>query len=175
MSRFHCIVLMACALAVPPLVAEPAVVVTPGNIADRIRSQNPDLAAARLRIDEAVGRVTQSGRLHNPEIELGFEHNSQFREGRFEIGFSQRFPVTDRLRIEKEITRTKLEAAEAEVREVERQLIAKARELLVKLLASRQRRELLREQSAVAKEFADFLGESAAKGEGSLLDAGQAR
>ena len=175
MSRFHCIFLMACTLAVPPLAAGPAVVITPGNIAGRIRSQNPDLAAARLRIDEVTGRMTQSGRLDNPELELGLEHNSQFREGRFEIGFSQRFPVTGRLRIEKEITLTELKAAEAEVREVERQLVAKARELLVKVLATRLRRELLREQSAVAKEFADFLGETAAKGEGSPLDAGQAR
>lgn len=166
---------MACTLAVPPLAAGPAVVVTPGNIAGRIRSQNPDLAAARLRIDEVTGRMTQSGRLDNPELELGLEHNSQFREGRFEIGFSQRFPVTGRLRIEKEITLTELKAAEAEVREVERQLVAKARELLVKVLATRLRRELLREQSAVAKEFADFLGETAAKGEGSPIDAGQAR
>ena len=86
MSRFHCIALMACALAAHPLAAEPAVVVTPGNIADRVRSQNPDLAAARLRIDEAVGRMNQSGRLANPELETGFEHNARFREGRFEIG-----------------------------------------------------------------------------------------
>ena len=166
---------MACALSFHPLVAEPAVVVTPGNIADRVRSQNPDLAAARLRIREAVGRMTQAGRLDNPELELGLEHNSRFREGRFEIGFSQRFPVTDRLRIEKGISLTELKAAEAEVREVERQLIAKARSLLVKVLAARQRRELLREQSAVAGQFADFLSETAAKGEGSPIDAGQAR
>ncbi|MFZ9935535.1 MAG: TolC family protein [Luteolibacter sp.] len=175
MSRFHCILLMACALAVPPLAAEPAVVVTPGNIADRIRSQNPDLAAARLHIREAVGRMTQSGRLDNPELDVGLEHNTRFREGRFEIGFSQRFPVTDRLRLEKEISLTELKAAEAEVREVERQLVAKASGLLVKVLATRQRRDLLREQGAVAKEFADFLGETAAKGEGSPIDAGQAR
>ncbi len=166
---------MACALSFHPLAAEPAVVVTPGNIADRVRSQNPDLAAARLRIREAVGRMTQAGRLDNPELELGLEHNSRFREGRFEIGFSQRFPVTDRLRIEKGISLTELKAAEAEVREVERQLIAKARGLLVKVLAARQRRDLLREQSVVAKEFADFLSETAAKGEGSPIDAGQAR
>ena len=34
---------------------------------------------------------------------------------------------------------------------------------------------LLREQSAVSKEFAEFLSEAAAKGEGSALDAGQAK
>ena len=166
---------MACALAAQPLAAEPAVVITPGNLADRIRSQNPDLAAARLRIREAVGRMTQSGRPDNPELEFGLEHNARFREGRFEVGFSQRFPLTDRLRLEKQLTLTGLKSAETEVREVERQLIAKASGLLVKVLATRQRRDLLTNQVAVAKEFADFLSETAAKGEGSPIDAGQAR
>lgn len=173
MCKLHFIAWFA--IAVHPLSARPAVVVTPGNISDRVRSQNPELAAARLRIDEAVGRMNQAGRLSNPALEAGFEHNARFREGRFEIGFSQRFPVTDRLRLEKEISLTELKAAEAEVREIERQLTAKAREVLVKALATRERRELLREQAAVAKEFAGFLSETAAKGEGSALDAGQAR
>jgi cobalt-zinc-cadmium efflux system outer membrane protein len=43
------------------------------------------------------------------------------------------------------------------------------------VLATRQRRELLREQIGVSKEFADFLSGVAAKGEGSALDAGQAK
>lgn len=173
MSKLHLIAWIAIALG--PLSAQPAVVVTPGTIADRVRAQNPDLAAARLRIHEAVGRMNQSGRLPNPELDAGLEHNARFREGRLEFGFSQRFPVTDRLRLEREISLTELKAAEAEVREVERQLIAKAREALVKALATRARRELLREQSAVAMEFAGFLSGTAAKGEGSVIDAGQAR
>ncbi len=158
-----------------PLRAEPAVVVSLASIGNRIRAQNPDLAAARLRIQEAVGRMNQSGRLANPEIETGFEHNPRFREGKFEVGVSQRFPITDRLRLEKDVSLTELKSSEAEVREVERQLIGQAREAVVKVLATRQRRELLREQSAVSKEFADFLSEAAGKGEGSSLDAGQAK
>lgn len=163
------------ALACLPLAAQPAVVVTPGNLADRVRSQNPDLAAARLRIQEATGRMIQSGRLDNPALDVGLEHNAGFREGRFEVGFSQRFPVTDRLRLEKQITRTAIEAAEAEVRDIERQLAARADTTLVKILATRQRRELLREQTEVAREFAGHLATIAAEGEGSPLDAGQAR
>jgi cobalt-zinc-cadmium efflux system outer membrane protein len=157
------------------LQAEPAVIVSLASIGDRIRAQNPDLAAARLRIQEALGRMNQSGRLSNPEIETGFEHNPRFREGKFEVGVSQRFPITDRLRLEKNVSLTELKSSEAEVREVERQLIGQAREAVVKVLATRQRRELLREQSAVSKEFADFLSEAAGKGEGSALDAGQAK
>ena len=175
MSKFHFITLLACAFTIHPLTAEPSVVVTLGSIGDRIRAQNPDLAAARLRIQEAVGRMNQTGRLSNPDLETSFEHNSRFRERKLEVGLSQRFPVTGRLRLEKDVSLTELKASEAEVREVERQIIAKAREAVVKVLATRQRRELLLEQVGVSKEFADFLSGVAAKGEGSALDAGQAK
>ncbi len=175
MPKLHFFILYIFALLISPLIAEPSVVVTMGSVGDRIRSQNPDLAAARLRIQEALGRMNQGGRLSNPDLDASFESNSRLREGKFELGISQRFPVTGRLQLEKEISLTELHASEAEVREVERQLIGQARETVIKVLATRQRRELLREQVGVSKEFADFLSEVAAKGEGSALDAGQAK
>lgn len=174
MSRFIIRSWLFCALLTAQLQAE-SVVVTLSSVGERVRSQNPDLAAARLRIQEAVGRMNQSGRLANPELETAFESNSDFREGRFEIGFSQRFPLTDRLRMEKEVSLTELKSAEAEVREVERRIVAAAREAAVKVLATRQRRELLTQQAALSKEFAAFLSDIAAKGEGSMIDAGQAK
>ncbi len=167
--------LLALTAMAMPLRAEPALVVSLESVGGRIRAQNPDLAAARLLIQEALGRMNQSGRLANPEILTGLEHNPHFREGKFEVGVSQRFPITDRLQLEKSISLTELKSAEAEVREVERLLTGQARGLMVKVLASRQLRELLREQSAVSKQFADFLSEAAGKGEGSPLDAGQAK
>ncbi|MEY3895229.1 MAG: hypothetical protein RLZZ214_748, partial [Verrucomicrobiota bacterium] len=175
MSNLYPLAVLALASMVYPLRAEPAVVVSLASVGSRIRAQNPELAAARLRIQEAVGRMNQSGRLANPELESGVEHNPNFREGKFEIGFTQRFPVTGRLKLEKEISLTELHASAAEVREVERQLTGQAREAVVKILASRQRRELVREQSRVSGEFAESLSDIAAKGEGSMLDAGQAK
>lgn len=151
------------------------VVVTLNSIGDRIRSQNPDLAAARLRIREALGRHVQSGRLSNPELSVEFSHDRRFRERGGEIGFSQKFPITNRLSIEKAVTAIELEAAEAEVREVEREIIAEARQGVVKVLAARQRHALVEQQIGLSKEFAEFLGEVSKKGEGSPLDAGQAR
>jgi cobalt-zinc-cadmium efflux system outer membrane protein len=141
MSKFSSMAVLALATMSLPLRAEPTVVVSLASIGNRIRAQNPDLAAARLRIQEAVGRMNQSGRLANPEIEAGLEHNPRFREGKFEVGVSQRFPITDRLRLEKDVSLTELKASEAEVREVERQLTGQAREAVVKVLASRQRRQ----------------------------------
>lgn len=162
-------------LAAIPLHAEPSVVVSLATVSNRIHAQNPDLAAARLRIQEALGRMNQSGRPDNPQLETSIEHNPRFREGKIEIGLSQRFPVTDRLRLEKQVSLSELKASEAEVREVERQLVGKARESIVKVLVTRQRRELLKEQFSVSKDFAAFLTEVASKGEGSALDAGQAK
>ena len=155
--------------------AEPGVVVSLASVGDRVRAQNPDLAAARLRIREALGRMNQSGRLANPEIETEVSHDPRYRERKLEIGFTQRFPLTNRLRLEKDVTLAEYKASEAEVREVERQIIAEAREDVVNVLAIRQRRELLNQQSALSKEFADFLSGVAEKGEGSRLDAGQAK
>jgi outer membrane protein, heavy metal efflux system len=132
------------------LMAEPSLVITLAGVTERVRAQNPDLAAARLRIGEAMGRMKQAGRLKNPELETSLEQNVDFREGKLELGFSQRFPVTGRLGLEKEISITHLKAAEMEVREVERQLVARAKTSVIRVLALRQRRELLRNQIALA-------------------------
>jgi cobalt-zinc-cadmium efflux system outer membrane protein len=155
--------------------AEPGVVISLASVGDRVRAQNPGLAAARLRIREAQGRLTQSGRLSNPELGIEMSHDPRYGERSLEIGFSQRFPVTNRLRLEKTVSGTEVKVAEAEVREVERQLIAEARQGIVKVLATRKRRELLKDQQALSNEFAEFLAGVAEKGEGSPLDAGQAK
>lgn len=172
--RFLAAILAASSLILP-LRADPALVVTLPSVADRVRSQNPNLAAARLRIKEAQGRLKQSGRLANPDIDTSFEHNPRFREGRIEVGFSQRFPVTNRLILEKQVSQTELDASRMEVREVERQLVTEARQGVVNVLAIRQRRELLNAQSQLSKDFAGSLAEVAGRGEGSPLDAGQAK
>lgn len=101
MPKHHFFTLVACALTIQSMAAAPSVVVTLHSFGDRIRAQNPDLAAARLGIQEALGRLTQSGQLSNPELETSLESNSRIREGRLEIGLSQRFPVTERLQLEK--------------------------------------------------------------------------
>ena len=116
MFKSHLMTVLALAFTIHLLHAEPAVVITLSSVGDRIRAQNPNLAAARLRIQEAIGRMNQSGRLANPELEAGVDHNPNFHEGKFEIGVSQRFPVTDRLKLEKDVSVTELQSAEAEVR-----------------------------------------------------------
>lgn len=154
--------------------AESSLVLTLDSLGNRIHRQNPDLAAARVRIQEAWGRVRQAGRLANPELQMSVEHNSEFNEGRVELGFSQRFPVTDRLRKEKSLSLTNVTIAETEVLEFERQLVAQARTALFEVLAIRERRSLLKDQVKLNDELVETIRQAAAKGEGSLLEAGQA-
>ena len=175
MSFIPIIVLSALLVVNNRLAADQYVVLTLEGVTERVRAQNPDLAAARRRIDEAVGRMKQAGRIKNPELQTSFENNADFREGKVEIGLSHRFPVTDRLSLEKGISITLLKAAEMEVREVERQLVALAKTTVIRLLAIRQRRELLRNQIALALEFSEKLSIASQKGEGSALDTATAR
>ncbi|MBK1882388.1 TolC family protein [Luteolibacter pohnpeiensis] len=158
-----------------PAYAAPALIITLGGVADRVHSQNPSLAAARLQIAQAIGRSKQAGLLDNPQLETGIEHNQNFNEGRIEIGLSQRFPVTGRLRLEKEISSISVRKAEAEVREVERQLVEQARLTVVDILSTQAKRRLLTQQSNLADQFTKSLTKAAEKGEGSLLDAASAK
>lgn len=173
-SKFTIFCTASC-LVVSALSAAPAVIVTQETIPKRVRAENPDLAAARLRINEAVGRMKQAGRLDNPQLETSFQHTRDFREGAIELGISQKFPVTDRLKREKSISVTELKAAELEVRQVEQKLVADANRSLIEVLAIRQRKVLLNRQSALTQELAESIRVAAEKGEGSLLEASQAR
>lgn len=167
-----CLILVS---TIQPAQSAESLIVSLNSIPDRIRKQNPDLAAARYRIAEALGRFNQSGRRSNPELLIDTSHNTRFREHSFTIGIAQKFPLTNRLVIEKAVSLTRLRAAEAEIRNVERELIAEAKQLTVKVLAARQQALLIRKQAQVASELAESIGTAADKGERSPLDAGQAK
>lgn len=163
-----------CLLAVS-LCAEEPIKVTLSSVEERIRNYNPELAAARWRIDEARGRHDQSGRLANPELSVGYSQDSRFGERELQVGLAQRFPLTSRLRLEKGVSDAEWKAVEQEVREVKRQLISEVRQRVIHILAIRERSRLLERQLEIARAFATFLGETASRGEGSSLDAAQAK
>jgi len=166
---------LLCLFAHQPLLAEPSEILSYESISSRVRSGNPELAAARFRIDEAVGLISQTGRLSNPTFETGIDHNIKSAEGGIEIGFSQKFPLTNRLALEKEIGAAQIQAAEQEVRNVERLLVAEARQEFVKALSIRERKTLLKKQKQLASELAKFISDASERGEISSLDAAQAR
>lgn len=155
--------------------AEPALVLSESNLAARIHSQNPDLKAARWKIQEALGKWQQAGRPSRPKLDVGWEHDSRFREGELRVGMSRSFPITNRLTWEKEIGKAKLEAAEMEVLRVEQELIAEARLLFVQALALKGRRQWMALDQKEAGEFAEQLQRNQQRAEASPLDAIQAK
>ena len=132
---------------------------------------NPALAAARLRIEEARGRLHQAGRLANPEIELELNRNIRAPEGAVAVAFMQKFPLTARLRLEKAVTRAELAAAEAEVRNAERKLAAEVSTASVKLLGVDAQKALRERQLGLSRELSTFTQKRVEVGEASLVDA----
>ena len=145
------------------------------QISKRVVANNPQLRAARLRINEAQGQVVQSGRLSNPELELDLNKNVRSSEGGLAVTFAQRFPITNRLSVEKRISNQQLSIAKEEVKVAQKALTLQAQELAVEFLHNRQRSEYLKKQSALLDEFADFIDNAAQRGELSSLDANQAK
>jgi cobalt-zinc-cadmium efflux system outer membrane protein len=144
-------------------------------VSSRVISHNPVLAAARLRIDEARGRMQQAGRLSNPEVGFEFKHDDRYREGNIGFSFDQKFPLTARLRLEKDLSAKEVSAAELEVLDQQRSLIGQAQSLAIKLLSLEQQRALRQQQSKLAQELSDFAAKRAEAGELSALDAAQAQ
>jgi cobalt-zinc-cadmium efflux system outer membrane protein len=166
---------LLCLITAQPLIAAPSEILSFEGISPRVRKYNPELAAARFRIDEAIGLAKQSGRLSNPSLDTGISNNPRTNEGSVEIGFTQKFPLTRRLGIEKEISGTEIQAAEAEVENVARLLVAEARQEFVKILAIRDRKNLLKQQQDLAAELANFIAAKSKQGESSPLDVAQAK
>jgi cobalt-zinc-cadmium efflux system outer membrane protein len=155
--------------------SEPALVLSQASLGERIRAQNPDLKAARWKIQEAIGQMNQAGRLARPRLEVQGASAADLRDRNFNVGLTASFPVTNRLRWEKAVGKAEVEAAEMEVRTVEAQLVAAAREQFIKALALKSRRQLIIAQQNQANTFAEQMQKSVERAEASLLDAGQAQ
>lgn len=145
------------------------------NASALVRAQNPALVAARYRVAEARGRLRQAGRLSNPEVEAGFQHDPQWREFSRELALSQAFPVTERLRHEKDVSLAELQAAEAEIEDFERRLVGDVRGKVVDILALDGTRKVQVSQVNAVIELLTFIESQVAKAEGSILDAQEVR
>lgn len=153
----------------------PAATITLDGVPTQVQKHNPQLAAARLRVEEARARLLGSGRLANPELGFDLKHDYRFAEGSIGIGFDQKFPLTSRLRLEKTVSEKFIAAAALEVQDAERKLIAEAQTLVVKLLSIEQQRALRKEQGELAAKLSDFVSSRVNTGEISPLDAAQAQ
>lgn len=147
-----------------------------GAISTALRS-NLELKVAALEIDRAKSRLRWSGRLDNPEIELSTSTDAiglNDKEGDLELAFSQRFPVTSRLRDEKVVRQRDVELAEIEFRIRQRQLAYEVDKAWVALRASTRSERATSRLLTLNKEISEFLSGRAKVGEASPLDVVQA-
>lgn len=141
-----------------------------GAVVRAVKS-NPDLAAARWGIEQARGRLLQSGRMENPALESELKPGVRGREFTFSVGFTQKFPRTHRLYLERAVSQAEMAAAEAEVRDAERLLRADVRAAAIGLLAVQEKRALMEEHRKNSVALAADADKTAKAGEGSSLDA----
>lgn len=141
-----------------------------GNISRLVLEQNREIRAARQLIAEAQARTRSSGRLSNPEIEAEVAGGQDF-EGRVSVGLTQRFPITSRLRHERELSGLAVKAAQLEVEQKEWEIVTAARMAFYELTASREAVELGRRQVKSSSELARLIEESAASGIASTQEA----
>ena len=136
-------------------------------------SHNPELAAARFSIAEAEGRSLQSGRRANPELESEIRPNVQGREISYGVEFMQKFPLTNRLRLEKAVSAAGVTLAEAEVRAAELKLATAVRTVGVKWLSLDGSKSLKEKMIANSRDLAASAAKIAAQAEGSGLEVTQ--
>ena len=157
--KVHCLVLFL-VLLVDGAPRATAAAFTSESAVRHALANNADLAAARLTVEEARGRLAKAGRLADPELESELKPDVRGREGVLGFGLTQRFPLTARLRLEKAVSRAELAVAEAEVSDAERRLAAEVALAAVDWLALGTQRALKERQLANS-------------GEGSALEAAQ--
>lgn len=137
-----------------------------------------ELEIAELAVARAKADARWSGRLDNPELELSISDDGvglDENEGVFEVAFAQRFPITSRLKDEKRLRAQQIILAEAEIAEHRRELAGEVDLAVIELLATRGLLQRQRELLALNGKIVTFLGEQAAQGVVSKLDANQAK
>lgn len=139
---------------------------------------NPLFQAARSVVERARGRLQQAGLLDNPELGVSYSGDQAFNdegEQSFGLAFSQRFPVTQRLQLEKAVARKEVEVAQAEINNEMRQLTQKVRLAVVALASTEAELELRDQLKSLNQEFLDFIESRVETGEASQVEADQLR
>jgi len=145
------------------------------SIARRVANNHPQLKAAKLTLLEAKGHILQAGRYENPRVSIGSNLSLLSPEGSISGGFSQVFPITNKLALEKRVSNDAYQIAAVEIKHVAQQLTKVAQELAVECLGLEQQRKHIDKQHAALEKVAKFIEDAADRGELSSLDAAQTR
>ncbi len=161
---------------IPGHTAEKISVLSLDQVIQSALANNRDLKIAALEIERTKARHRWSGRLSNPTLNIS--GSSDFAglgddESNFGISFSQKFPLTSRLRNEREVRRVQVLLAETELAENRRLLAYEAHQLAVEFLAAKTSKTAQSRLIRLNQEITDFLQKQVTIGEASRLDVTQ--
>jgi cobalt-zinc-cadmium efflux system outer membrane protein len=140
--------------------------------------KNQSLQAARATIDKAGALSQYAGRLDNPELKLGYSSDHAFNdegEQSYSIGFEQRFPITNRLKLLKNVSAIEVKLAEAELLNQQRLLIRDVESSMALIASLDKQLSLLSGMIRLQEEFAAFMEKRIDAGEASTLALNQVR
>jgi len=176
--KLFLIVVVICSLNVAIFAGEEAMSLSLEQAIEMALEKNRDLQIAALEIKRAKSRLRWSGRLANPELGMGGDNDFVGQgdgESEIELTFSQKFPLTSRLKDEKKVRRVEVLLAETELAENRRALAYTTHLIVVKLLTGKVESESHKRLIKLNKEISDSLNTRAQAGEASSLDVTQLR
>ncbi|MEM1294044.1 MAG: TolC family protein [Verrucomicrobiota bacterium] len=136
------------------------------------------LAAARLEVAVAKARLIDAGKLPNPEVEVSLTRSQaggDDREGNVFAGFSQRFPITDRLRQTRKVREVDVELAIAEVQDAERRFIGAVQREYLRALEAEATISVLTDLKTNAQDYVALAEQRLKEALGSELDLASAK
>jgi cobalt-zinc-cadmium efflux system outer membrane protein len=131
--------------------------------------KNKELSSARLLVNEALSRARNAGVLSNPELEMEVAGGQDF-EGRVMAGITQRFPLTARLRLERQLSDLDVKMADLEVQVAEWKLILAVRRSFYIAAAAHEAHAISLRQVNLADALAKSVAEGVNAGFRSELD-----
>ncbi len=139
---------------------------------------HPQLAVARSDIAVAQGRLIEAGRLDNPELEFAVGSQAKDgsdREGSIFVGYHQKFPVTGKLLLQRDLGKADVHLASAEILEVERRIIAEVQRAYIDAVGARELAAELRQIERELEKSVQLAKSSVAAAIGSELDVSAAK
>ncbi|MDG2170012.1 MAG: TolC family protein [Opitutales bacterium] len=163
-------------LHISPLQAQERLTLSKETAVALALQNNMSLAAARITVEQAEARRTQAGRLSNPELKIDYANDRTFNnegEYRLGIGFEQKFPVTKRLSLLKQIADIEIELAQSEIQNHERYLRREVETNVLIIAQTTEQIELRESQILILQQLAEFVESRVRIGEASNFEVNQ--
>ena len=145
MKAFLIILFAAVLAGIDTQAEEPIRTLTIDQAVDLALKENRGLAAARIQVEEARGRLKQAGLYPNPNLDSSFGFDTIFAndgERNFSAGINQPIPISGRIGAQKEVANLNVNLTLSDIANLERLLVQSVRRAFIELLAIKEQLKL---------------------------------